>query len=370
MQITCRLLNQETFTVEAEGSCTVAEIKEKIQEKKGSDFKAESLKLISAGKVWDNNSATLSDLNYSPSGFVVVMIAKPKPQKAAVDVEKSVPSPAASVQSVESSASVSVIENPMATNTPESRPHAPSPASQQPRPRPEAAFGLSPEQYEALVNQVLQMGYPRAEVERALRAAFYNPERAIEYLLTGIPESAGGSSSSRAVMRESEDEPEDNSEDSRNRLTFFRNSPQFLQMRALLQQDPQLLPRFLQDIGQSNPALFQAIRDNQQEFLSMINSPLPGDGSLAENIGAANPSSGRAGATAGSTGAATAGVASAVRVNQEEREAIERLKQLGFPEAMVVEAYFACDKNEQHAANFLFAQMEEFEQSGSGAGTN
>lgn len=32
------------------------------------------------------------------------------------------------------------------------------------------------------------MGFPKEEAMRALRAAFNNPERAIEYLMTGIPE--------------------------------------------------------------------------------------------------------------------------------------------------------------------------------------
>ena len=53
------------------------------------------------------------------------------------------------------------------------------------------------EEYERAVTEMLSMGYPRAQIEAAMRARFNNPDRAVEYLLSGnIPDSnipvAGG----------------------------------------------------------------------------------------------------------------------------------------------------------------------------------
>jgi len=42
-------------------------------------------------------------------------------------------------------------------------------------------------QREAAIQNMLEMGYDRESIDRAMRAAFYNPDRAVEYLLMVLP---------------------------------------------------------------------------------------------------------------------------------------------------------------------------------------
>lgn len=48
-----------------------------------------------------------------------------------------------------------------------------------------------------------------------------------------------------------------------------------------------------------------------------------------------------------------------IQISPEEDEAIKRLEALGFGRAQAAQAYFACGKNEELAANFLFENPDD-----------
>ncbi|CAG0881594.1 unnamed protein product [Darwinula stevensoni] len=359
MKITIKTLQQQTFEVEIDGNSKVKELKEKIEGIKGRDYQASSQKLIYAGKILDDESP-LSEYHIDEKKFVVIMVAKPKPAPPAGPSDPTVAAAEALKKQEESS------------KPKEEKARSPPPAPSQPTERsskphgstgvpvtesssPESAL-LTGEEYEKVLRNIMEMGYEKAEVERALRASYNNPDRAVEYLLTGIPASASepqqesSIESQEAETRGIETAPTTDGLfniviNTVNPLSFLRSQPQFQQMRQVLQSNPSLLNTVLQQIGQSNPQLLQLISQNQEAFIRMLNEPAGSGGSTVS--GDANSGSG------GGPGDVIPGV---IHVTPADKEAIERLKALGFPEHQVIEAYFACDKNENLAANYLLSQ--------------
>ncbi|KAF7558856.1 hypothetical protein G7046_g5287 [Stylonectria norvegica] len=121
-------------------------------------------------------------------------------------------------------------------------------------------------------------------------------------------------------------------------LDFLRGNAQFQQLRQVVQQQPQMLEPILQQLGAGNPQLAQLIASNPDQFLQLLGEDADDDVPLPPG-------------------------AQAISVTEEERDAIERLCRLGFDRDQAIQAYFACDKNEELAANFLFDQPEEDEPS-------
>lgn len=210
------------------------------------------------------------------------------------------------------------------------------------------------EDYNRMVQNIQDMGYERSQVEAALRASFNNPDRAVEYLLTGIPpqiEVGGGggpaaaaAAAAAAVVGGTPAVPAAGT-GGENPLAFLRDHEMFQQIRSVIQQNPNMLSTMLQQIGQSNPQLLQIISQNQEAFIRMINE---GEGGEEEGGIPGLPGGDGTGDALDQPGV--------IQVSPQDKEAIERLKALGFPEHLVVQAYFACEKNENLAANFLLSQ--------------
>jgi UV excision repair protein RAD23 len=150
---------------------------------------------------------------------------------------------------------------------------------------------------------------------------------------------------------------------------FLRNHPQFNTIRQMVQQNPHLLQPLLQQLAQANPQILQRINANQAEFIRMLNEPVaPGSAPPAgsPSVGLAGTGgAGAAGAGAGAAGGAGGPGTHYIQVSPEEREAIDRLTGLGFDRSLVIQAYFACDKDETVTANYLLEHggEEEFDAS-------
>lgn len=223
-----------------------------------------------------------------------------------------------------------------------------------------------------------------------MRAAFNNPERAVEYLMTGIPEGLGAETGqgAAAVPAAEGDAPPATTEQQQQEtaipfnmfapgagagggeqqpsgpLDFLRGNPQFQMLRAMVQQNPALLEPMLQELGRSNPTLLEQINAHQSQFLSMINEPAPqGATELQSLVRQLASQYGEEGAAAmlmeeddeeggGAGGPPGAGVVE-VHLSEEEVAAVERLVGLGFDRQQCLEAFLICDKDEALAANYL-----------------
>ncbi|EHA22422.1 hypothetical protein CBS63078_5989 [Aspergillus niger] len=365
MKLTFKDLKQQKFVIDAEPSETVGQVKEKISKEKG--WEVPQLKLIYSGKILQDDK-TIESYNIEEKGFIVCMVSKPKATSSGTSSQ----APSTPSRAVTSTPAAPPAPAPSAASTTPAVPSTPSPAAAGTSQAQGSAFNdpsalLSGTQSEAVVAQMEAMGFARSDVNRAMRAAFFNPDRAIEYLLNGIPENiqqeqqqqAAAASAPQSAAPESapsagDDEPvnlfeaaaQAGGQEGGGRgaraaggaelpsLEFLRNNPHFQQLRQLVQQQPQMLEPILQQVAAGNPQIAQLIGQNEEQFLQLLSEEPDDDEALPPGT-------------------------TQIHVTEEERDAIERLCRLGFSRDLVIQAYFACDKNEELAANYLFENPDD-----------
>nr|GMC62607.1 ubiquitin receptor RAD23d-like [Ipomoea batatas] len=382
MKVLVKTLKGSHFPIEVKPDDTIADVKKAIETVQGSDvYPAAQLMLIHQGKVL-KDTTTLEENKVAENNYVVVMLTKNKASSG----EASSKPPVAATPATSTGQSTQTVTAPPAIASIVAPPQSAPESAPTPAPNPVSTVSVSDiygqaasnlvagSNLEATIQQILDMGggsWDRDRVVRALRAAYNNPERAVDYLYSGIPEQAGAEAVAQATTTPGgqtvnsstvpsqqtvpssgpnanplnlfpQGLPNVGSNASAGNLDFLRNSQQFQALRAMVQANPQILPAMLQELGKQNPQLLQLIQEHRADFLRLINEPVEGEeGNIFGQMAGALPQ--------------------AVTVTPEERESIERLEAMGFDQALVLQVFFACNKNEEQAANYLLDHMHEFD---------
>ncbi|CAI6009932.1 unnamed protein product [Closterium sp. NIES-65] len=299
----------------------VAEVKGKIFEIQGAAFPREQQLLIHQGKVLKDDS-TLAESNVSENGFLVVMLTKPAATPAPAPAAAPVAAPAAPAAQAAPAAPAEPAA-PAAPAAPPAATAAPAAAAGEQAGSGAAAetggvYGqaasalLAGPHLESTVQQILEMGggsWDRDTVLRALRAAFNNPERAVEYLYSGIPETAAppvarappaaGGGGEAEGMEDVAMEGGPNTAplnlfpqpgqggaaagaEGAAALDFLRNNPRFQELRAMVQARPQLL-----QVRPPRPHSACTHRTNSLSLMPWLSQP------MRQELGKQNPELGK-----------------------------------------------------------------------------
>lgn len=295
----------------------VKDLKNRVNDERGADFPSDSLNLIYSGAIMVDDKL-IKDYKIDAKKFIVVMKKKePAAAPTTASPSKSAATESGAAKAAESANSAKKETDPIVATRP-SDPVATAAAaavtaSSAAGPVTTSAGSSGAEssigaEHESLIQNMMELGYSRALVEKALRLSFFNPDVACEHLISEriteanmdqlesdsfalagvadeylnfsegvqVPASSGGGGSAgrrTAASTNPENDP----------LQFLRAQPQFHQMRQQIQQNPSFLNTVLQQIGVNNPALLKLISENQNAFVEMINEPINNNNNNTNN---------------------------------------------------------------------------------------
>ena len=328
MKIILKNLKQVAYNIEIPSEkFSILNLKKEIEKIHG--FDSSQLKLLHNGIVLDD-SKNLEDYKIQENSIIIMMNSKVKPKNAppSTNSESSKPQELSEEQKKEQKKT----ENKKTSEKEEKKPQT--------------------KKYSPQLNSLVDMGFEKSQAEAAINAAHGQIDLAIEYLYNGIPE---GDLNDLDIDVEDEhehgedegDEGEDNDDDPVKNVASVA--------KVLSRNNEGALSELLQRIQQNNPDLMNLIKEREDEFKAFLEEPINNNDyrifqRLSQNMGLGGyeeehqeneEDSGQ------------------IRINltSEEIEAVKRLKELGnFSENDVVQAYFACEKNEELTANYLFEQ--------------
>lgn len=322
MKLTIKTLSQNsTFKIDIEPDKTVKELKDAIEKEQGDIYPSGSQKLIYNGKILADENK-LSEYEFDEKKFIVLMVTRPPPA----------PKP---IVPAESASNKQKIEEKLKSSS-----ATPTTRQQQASSSTTAATTVSSTPASATAAPTTTISTTTAS-----------------NTATQQPPASGRNARLSDVAGLSMGEPQIAA-----RLASIMTQPHFRQMQDLIQQSPHLLSSTIESLAASDPEMLSFMNENPDIFVNALNHP-PLAGVRSSGQQAAGGVAGQRGGAPAQVRSGGAGQQPVVdqllgNVSEHDKEAIERLKELGFSEYLAVQAYMACDKDEQLAANLLF-QMEQ-----------
>eukprot|EP00913_Durusdinium_trenchii_P005696 g5314.t1 len=136
---------------------------------------------------------------------------------------------------------------------------------------------------ETAVQNLCEMGFPRELVRQCLRAAFNNADRAVEYLMSGIPPHLQHLACTfnrtwqlKALMPQQPSRPLIPAPET-GPLAPLANHPKFNALRQAVQQHPSTLNQVLTVIAKGDPEMIKLIAEHQDEFVRLLSQPPTAD---------------------------------------------------------------------------------------------
>lgn len=239
-------------------------------------------------------------------------------------------------------------------------------------------------EYMSEIKTLMEMGFSKEESGNAIKAAKGSVQIAIEFLYNGLPDQEMGDDYVDIEMNQDHDNhsyeddnegndqhdpnenagenyPMDEDEDEGanegdNDLNLQKVSSV---VKVLYSQDPSNLEGILMSVQQNSPEILQIIQENQEEFQNMLKEPISEEDlkNFAEfkNEGKQEQEQlpNHQGEENDDNNANNSN--SNIQLTNDEYEAIKTIQEMGnFNEMETVQAYLACDKNVEMAANYLF----------------
>jgi UV excision repair protein RAD23 len=306
ISVTIKPLKGDTFKVDIEEAAKVIDLKRKIAEAKPAEFKVEEQKLILQGKIMADDSS-LTEYGVKTDTTIIIMAAKaapkakaepkaaPAPSPTSASATTPTPAPATEPAPTPAAAPLPAIITDLKSNA--KWPQLAQVVARDPRVlnRMLGALGPWPDLRDAIVQHI--QGFVTMCRDEAGVVGGPMP------IATAVPPGGAGGPGPGDLQ----------------------------QILAMAQQNPQMMQQLIQELP---PELQQLAQQDPQRLLQVLQQMAAGG--------------------LGGGGAGGGSLPVPAELSADETAAVERLAALGFPKEMCTQAYFACGKNEELAANFLF----------------